>query len=57
MTQMVFATGALHVGAYAQLKLHLENSKSKKGNNFVKKNWMSTSPTDMDSPFDSEQLL
>ena len=30
-------TRALHAGANAQLKLHLENSKSKKGHNFVKK--------------------
>ena len=35
------------------IRLHLENSKSKKGHNFVKKNWI-TSPTGIGSPFDSE---
>ena len=30
-------TRAPHAGANARLKLHLENSKSKKGHNFVKK--------------------
>ena len=39
------------------IRLHLENSKSKKGHNFVKKNWRTISPTGMGSPFDSEQLL
>ena len=39
------------------IRLHLENSKSKKGHNFVKKNWRITSPADMGSPFDSEQLF
>ena len=34
-----------------------ENSKSKNGYNFVKKNWRITSPTGMGSPFDSEQLF
>ena len=34
-----------------------QNFKSKQGHNFVKKNWSITSPTDMGSPFDSEQLL
>ena len=38
-------------------KFSHENSKLKKGHNFVKQNWMITSPTDMGSPFDSEQLL
>ena len=39
------------------IRLHLlENSKSKKGHNFVKK-WRITSPTGMGSPFDSEQLF
>ena len=33
-----------------------ENSKSKKGHNFVKKCWI-TSSTGMGSPFDSEQLF
>ena len=37
------------------IRLHLENSK--KGHNFVKKNWRITSPTDMGFPFDSEQLF
>ena len=31
-----------------------ENSKSKKGHNFVKKNWRIIYPTGMGSPFDSE---
>ena len=35
---------------------NVENSKFKKGHNFVKK-WRITSPTGMGSPFDSEQLL
>ena len=39
------------------IRLHLENSKSKKGHNLVKKNWRITSPTGMGSPFDSEQLF
>ena len=34
-----------------------ENSKLKKGHNFVKKNCRITSPTVMGSPFDSEQLF
>ena len=38
-------------------RLHLENSKSKKGHNFVKKNWKITSPTGISFPFDSEQLF
>ena len=38
-------------------KLLHENSKSKKGHNFVKKNWRITSHTGMGSPFDSEQLV
>ena len=50
-------TRAPHAGANARLKLHLENSKSKKGHNFVKKTWRITSPTGMSSPFDSEQPL
>ena len=37
--------------------LHLENSKSKKEHNFVKKNWRITSPTGRGFLFDSEQLL
>ena len=36
---------------------NVENSKSKKGHNLVKKNWRITSPTGMGSPFDSEQLI
>ena len=39
------------------IRLHLENSKLKKGHNFVKKNQRITSPTGMSSPFDSEQLI
>ena len=39
------------------IRLHLENSKLKKGHNFVKKNWMITSPNGIGFPFDSEQLL
>ena len=38
------------------IRLHLENSKSKKGHNFVKKNWRIISATGIGSPFDSEQL-
>ena len=38
------------------IRLHLENSKSKRGHNFVKK-WRITSPTGMGSPFNSEQLF
>ena len=34
-----------------------ENSKSKNGHNFVKKNCRITSPTGMGSTFDSEQLF
>ena len=37
--------------------LHLDNSKSKKGHNFVQKNWRTTSPTGMGFPFDTEQLF
>ena len=37
-------------------KLLHDNSKSKKGHNFVK-NCRITSPTGMGSPFDSEQLF
>ena len=36
------------------IRQYLENSKSKKGHNFVKKNWRITSSTGMGSPFDSE---
>ena len=39
------------------IRLHLENSKLKKGHSFVKKNWKNTSPNGIGSPFDSEQLL
>ena len=39
------------------IRLHLENSKSKKGHNFVKKNWSITYPTGMGSTFDSEHLF
>ena len=50
-------TRAPNAGANARLYLHLENSKSKNGHNFVKKNWRIISPTGMGSPFDSEQLF
>ena len=36
------------------IRRHIENSKSKKGHNFVKRNWRITSPTGMGSSFDSE---
>ena len=39
------------------IRLHLENSKSKEEHNFVKNNWRITSSTGMGSPFDSEQLF
>ena len=39
------------------IRLHLENTKSKKGHNFVKKILRITSPTGMGSPFDCEQLF
>ena len=39
-----------------KIRLHLENSKSKKGHTFVKKKRI-TSPTVMDFPFGSEQLF
>ena len=38
------------------IRLHLENSKSKKGHNYVKK-FEDYSPTGMSFPFDSEELL
>ena len=38
------------------IRLHLENSKSKKGINFVKK-WRITTSPGMGSPFDSEHLF
>ena len=38
-------------------KILHENSKSKKGHNFIKKNSRITSPTGMGSPFDSEQIF
>ena len=34
-----------------------ENSKSKKGHNFVKKNGRITSPTGMGSPFESKTTI
>ena len=48
-------TRAPHAGANAQLQLLLENSKLIKGN--VKKILRITSPTGMDSTFDSKQLV
>ena len=56
-SQIVRLTRAPHVGANARLQLHFENAKSKKGHNFVKRNWRITSPTGMGSPFDNEKLL
>ena len=50
-------TRAPHAGANARLQQLLENSKSKRGCNYVKKNFRITSPTGMGSPFDSKQLL
>ena len=44
-------------GANARLQLLLENSMSKKGHNYVKKNLRATCPTGMGSPFDSKQLV
>ena len=43
--------------ANAQLQLQLENSMSKKGHNYVKKNLRVTCPTGMGSPFNSKQLV
>ena len=50
-------TRAPHADANSRLKLHLENSKSKKGYKFVKKDWRITYPTGMSPHFYSEQLL
>ena len=47
-------TRAPHAGANARLHLLLENYKSKKGHNFVKKILRVTCPTGMGSPFDSK---
>ena len=38
------------------IRWHLENSKSKKGHNFVKKHWRITSHTGMGPPFDSAEF-
>ena len=43
--------------ANARLQLLLENSKSKKGHNYVKKSLRVTCPTGIGSPFDSKQLV
>ena len=48
-------TRAPHVDANAQLQLLLENSKSKKGCNYVKRNLRITSPSGLGSSFDSKQ--
>ena len=45
------------MGANARLQLLLENSKLKKGHNYVKRNLRTTSPTGVGSPFDSKQLV
>ena len=50
-------TRAPHAGANNPLQLHLENSKSKKGHNWVKKNLRIISPTGTGSPFNSKQLV
>ena len=50
-------TRALHADANVQLQRHLENSKSKKGHNYVQKNLRITSPTGTGSPFDRKQLV
>ena len=39
------------------IRLHLENSKSKKGHYFAKKKWRIYSPTIMGSAFGSEQIF
>ena len=44
-------------GANARLQLLLENSKSIKEHNYVRKILRITSPTDMGSPFDSKKLI
>ena len=44
------------MGANARLQLHLENSESKTGHNYVKKMRISSS-TAMGSLFDSEELV
>ena len=49
-------TRAPHAGANTQLQQLLENSKTIKKHNYVKKNLRITSPTGMGSPFDSKQL-
>ena len=43
--------------ANALLQLLLENSKSKKGHNYVKKTLRVACPTDVGSPFDGKQLI
>ena len=45
------------VGANACLQLLLENSKTKKGHNYVKKIMRVTCPTGMVFPFDGKQLV
>ena len=50
-------TRAPHADANAWLQLLLENSKSKRGHNYIKINLRTTSPTGMGSPFDSKQLF
>ena len=44
-------------GANAQLQLVLENSKSNKGHNHVKRTLRVICPTGMGSPFDGKQLV
>ena len=53
----IYYTRAPHAGANARLQLLSENSKLKKGHNYVKKNLRVTCPTGMGSLFDSEQVV
>ena len=45
------------MGGNARLQLHIENSKSKEGHNYVQKKFEDYRPTGMGSHFDSEQLV
>ena len=53
---VIYWTRAPHADANAWLQLHLVNSKSKKGNNYIKILRITTA-TGMGSPFDSECLI
>ena len=50
-------TRAPHAKAQAWLQLLLENSKTKRGHDYVKKILRITSPTGMGFPFDCTQLF